>query len=240
MKLFTVTLILAIQLFFLGDLNGQERINRSKIQFTKSSGKLTSATGWAINPTSGEWIDYPNMISTSKAFKNKLNLPPGSLNMSRASQNFVYLQFKSIDFNGKEYYILIHEKWFGHYTYPNIQEDWNFYTKTFAYIFDEDEFKKLFRLEGLIELKTNNLVNISHQYNHFKESDLLDLIHSKLLSGPDQFSSTFTFPILKSTEGNIRFFTPSYFPSYFMYDFDTNYFETDLVNFSTLVQLKNQ
>ena len=61
------------------------------------------------------------------------------------------------------------------------------------------------------------------------EQNILDLIQTTLQKNKKEFMD-FIFPILKSSEGNIRFYVPS-----LKYDFDKAYFETTLENFSKII-----
>jgi len=49
---------------------GQDRVNREKLSFSETSQCLYSATGWVYNKSLGEWIDYKNVISEDKSFKD--------------------------------------------------------------------------------------------------------------------------------------------------------------------------
>lgn len=229
------TLIALLMSVSLLQLFSQERVNREKLSFGTVSGIITKSTGWAYNTTLGEWVDYENVISESKDYKEKYKSLQGEWMMSRESQSFLELQTKSIVYKGITYYVLIVDKWSGRYEYPNIREDWYTFKETTGYIFTKEEYQKIQNIEGLVELKTKNEVSMGSKYESYDETKFLDLIQTELSKEKSEYSTEYTFPIMKSKEGAIRFYLPDYFSSYSKYDFDKKYFETDLDNFSKII-----
>jgi len=213
----------------------QERINREKLSFGATSGTIIKATGWANNSTLGEWIDYQNIISDEKDFKDKYKSLQGAYMMSRTSQNFQKVQTRIVTYKGTEYYVLIVDKWSGRYEYPSIREDWYTFNETIGYIFTKEEYKKLIQLESLIELKTLYSVKMGSKYEKYDEIKFLDLIQTELSSVKNKYSSEYTFPVMKSKEGAIRFYLPESFSTYSKYDFNKKYFETDFENFANII-----
>jgi len=218
---------------------GQERINRGKLEFTSESMVLNKSVGWSYNNAIGEWVDYGNVICSDKNYKSsnkeyqiRYNLAGSNL-MSRIYQNFNSLQIKSFTYLDVKYYVLIVDKWDGNYKYPTLNEDWGFFRKTCGYIFNELEYNKLKDIKS----DTFTIVNITHfveDINVYKESKFLDLIEYELLA--TSFCEPYSFNLLKSRDGNIRFFTPTKASE--IESFQYKYFETRLENFEKLLILK--
>lgn len=207
---------------------GQERVNREKLSFEEKSEILTKAIGWSYNSVLGEWVDYENVISNDKDYKGEYKLLQGEWMMSKIDQNFLNIQTKTISFNNLKYYVLIVNKWNGAFEYPAIFEDWYTFKQTIGYIFTKDEFDKLrwivLGLEKSVKVKTKYVVSIQSKYD---ETKFLDFIQSELPNEKGEYFPEYTFLVLKSKEGAIRFYLPTYFTTYSNFDFDENYFETD-------------
>lgn len=214
---------------------GQERTNREKLSFDAVSGILSKATGWANNSTLGEWIDYENVISDDKDYKVKYKSLQGGFMMSRTSQNFQKVETRTVIYKGTTYYLLMVDKWSGEYEYPSIREDWYTFKQTLGYIYSKEEYQKLFNLESLVELKTQYVVRMGSKYEKYDEIKFLDLVQTELSTEKSKYSPEYTFPIMKSKEGAIRFYLPDSFSTYSKYDFEKKYFETDFENFSKIM-----
>ena len=231
-KLTLITLLLTGTLF---QVFGQERTNREKLGFDTISGILTKATGWANNSTLGEWIDYENVISDSKDYKDKYKSLQGAYMMSHINQNFQKVLTKTLNYKGKTYYVLIVDKWNGRYEYPSIRENWYEFKQTIGYIYTTEEYQKLLNLEKLVELKTRYMVSIGSKYEKYDETVFLDLIQTELSKEKSKYSPEYNFPIMKSKEGAIRFYLPESFTSYSKYDFEKKYFEIDFDSFTKII-----
>lgn len=221
--------------FSLLQVFGQERTNREKLSFDTTSGTLEKATGWAYNSTLGEWIDYENVISASKVYKDKYKSLQGSYMMSQTDQNFLKVQTRTVSYKGTTYYVLIVEKWGGRYEYPSIKEDWYEFKETIGYIYSKEEYQKLLNIESLVELKTKYMVSMGSKYEKYDETKFLDLIQTELSKEKSEYSVEYTFPIMKSKEGAIRFYLPDYFSTYSKYDFEKEYFESKFEEFTTVI-----
>ncbi len=230
-KIIVITILTTISLQVLG----QERKNREKLSFDSTSGTLLIAKGWALNPVLGEWIDYDNVISDNKDYKTKYKILQGANMMSETSQNFQIVQTKTINYKGTNYYVLIIDKWSGTYEYPSIQQDWYKFKETFGYIYTKEEYQKLNNINTLIELKTKFKVNIGSKYEKYDETNFLDLIQTELSLEKGKYPLEYTFPIMKSNEGAIRFYLPEIFTTKNKYDFEKKYFETDFESFSKII-----
>lgn len=217
----------------------QERVNRPKLSFESVSYTLTNATGWAYNSELGEWIDYENVICASKDYKDKYKTLLGKYMMSKYQQNFITIQTKTFSFKDEKYYTLIVDKWAGSYEYPAIQKGWEEYTVKIGYIFTEDEYNKLKNLENdIIELKTSYSTRFSLRFDKYNEIKFLDLMQAELTREKSKYDSEYILPIMKSKEGNVRFYIPDNFNQrneYNRYNFEEKYFETDIENFSKII-----
>jgi hypothetical protein len=221
--------------FFLCRANAQERVNRENLSFDKESGILLSATGWAYNSTLGEWIDYTNVISSNKDYKENIFMPKGKDMMSRNSRNFINIQFKSLVFKGERYFVLIIQKWEGYYKYEAIKEDWIRYKKTYGYIYNKNEYSKIHTIKDSIGLTTKYIVSMGFFLSRYKEKEFLDLIQSELCEKKTEYHTEYVFPVIKSKEGMIRFHLPRVNSSYSSIDFSTSYFEVSPEEFSVLI-----
>lgn len=217
---------------------GQERTNREKLSFDTTSAVMSEAIGWAYNETTGEWVDYKNVISDRKEYKDKYKSLQGEYMMSRIKQSFLSMQSKTLTYKDTTYYILIVEKWSGAYKYPSIKEDWYTFKKTIGYIFTKNEYEKLLKIDGLVEAKSFSAVSMGSGYENYDEVKFLDLIQTNLLKPSRE--GLYTFPVMESKECVIRFFLPDFFygqgKSYGnKYDFEKQYFEVDFENFTSIL-----
>lgn len=215
---------------------GQDRVNREKLSFLDKSNQLTTAVGWSYNTTLGEWIDYNNVIEDDKSYKEKYKSLQGSYMMSHSTQNFISIQTKTLVYKDIKYYVLLVEKWDGHYKYPNIKEDWRIYKTMYGYIFTEIEYNKLNNINGVMNLETQYMVFMGPYYEKYDEIVFLDKIQTNLSSEKSKYIFTYTFPIKKTETGDIRFYVPNC-SSYdkVKADFEKEYFETTFDNFSKFI-----
>lgn len=230
-----LTLITLLLTGTLTQVFGQERTNREKLSFDTTSGNLSKATGWANNSTLGEWVDYENVISDSKDYKDKYKSLQGAYMMSSISQNFQKVQTRTVTYKGTTYYVLIVDKWSGRYEYPSIREDWYTFKQTIGYIYTKQEYQKLLNIENLVEVKTQYMVSMGSKYEKYDETVFLDLIQTELSKEKSKYSSEYTFPVIKTNEGAIRFYLPDSFSTYSKYDFEKKYFETDFESFTKII-----
>lgn len=216
----------------------QDRVNRTKLSFQESSEILTSSVGWEYNEELGEWVDYPNVIDRDKKFKDQYKSLQGSYQMSQKGFKFNSLQVKTITYEGKKYYVLLHNKWSGRWKYPSIREDWMEYKQVDALIFDEKEY------QNLINYNTVNfyiVLQYGLEFEDYNETKFLDLIQTELSRPKDYYERKYAYKYLmmisKTKDNNIRFLTPTIsdlIVKYKTYDFTKMYFETDINNFSKL------
>ena len=213
---------------------GQDRVNREKLSFLDKSNQLTTAVGWSYNTTLGEWIDYNNVITDNKSYKEKYKSSQGSYMMSHRTQNFISIQTKTLVYKDIKYYVLLVEKWNGDYKYPNIREDWRIYKTMYGYIFTETEYNKLNNIDGVMNLKTQYMVSMGSYYEEYDEIVFLDMIQTNLSPEKSKYiskySDTYYFPIKKTETGDIRFHVPGIYSL-----LEREYFETTFDNFSKFI-----
>lgn len=231
MKKIIVTLVVCVIATF---GFSQDRVNREKVSFDKQSEVLTKATGWAYNETLGEWIDYQNVISSSKDFKTTFKTLCGSSYMMSMHSNFNTIQAKTINYEGEQYICLIVNKWSGQYRYPNIREDWYEYKIDDYIVLSKEEYKKLFNLtndvtvvEGWIQTK----------YEYDKEISEEDFLISKIKEKKSGIKKYYYDPrplmqVYKATDGSIRFLFEG--PSKYTKGIDKHYFETTEADWNKL------
>ncbi|MGD1842282.1 MAG: hypothetical protein ACFB0B_15500 [Thermonemataceae bacterium] len=153
---YIATLLIAV-LLSQGVSYSQSRTNEAKATIQSKSTKLTEATGWAKNKTSGQWVSNQNIIhneAARPAFASFL-------------ENFKWIQVWKVEHEGQTHTVLVQEKAAGYYKYPKIQKDWNAITKSEWIILNEDSLKG-----WLSELskKTNEPICIrSEKYGDFSD-----------------------------------------------------------------------
>lgn len=218
----------------------QERVNREKLVFKEKSLVLNNAIGWQYNSTLGEWIDYLNIIDDDKSYKVQNNNKKEPYLASRNPQNFISIQTKVVSYKNEFYFVLLVEKWDGHYTYPTIYKDWQHYKKTFGYIFTEKEFSKLTKINKEALIKTNDYIFLGSNLEKFNESTFLDILQS-YLENRSNYNNPIIFPVYKSDKGLIRFYLPySIDWNEKGHDFTKKYFETDSSNFFKIINFGSQ
>lgn len=222
-------------------MSAQGRENRTPIEFTSTGRTIDKATGWAYNESLGEWIDYDNIISDNKDYKERFKSLRGAYMMSMTHQSFIEMQFKTVVVDGVTYYVLVVKKWNGIYKYPSIREDWRSYVDYQGYIFEASEYNKLTQLDssGVVsELKTKKMVTFNTLYKKYDQSKFLALIQTEIKDPSESYSREYIMPIMLATsEGTIfaRFYMPDQFSSYHKYDFTKQYFEVTVSVFNTLL-----
>lgn len=223
MKIIILTLFATVLLF------AQERTNREELKFETTSGTLLKAKSWYYHEPTGEWQECFNVISITCSNTLKKQ---DSWQISFHDQNFIKLETKAVVFKGLTYYVVIVDKWYGQYKYRNIKEDWFVLKKIIGYIFTKEEYQKPYNIDNLVELKTQNMI---YKFSEYNEKSFLDAIQTELSREKSKHSTEYTFPIMKSKEGLIRFYLPENFQTNSKYDFEKKYFETDFENFSKII-----
>ncbi len=223
---------------------GQDRVNRTKLSFEQSSQNLTNSVGWKYNKELGEWVDYENVISNDKNYKDKYKILSGAYMMSQSQQTFNDVTIKTLTFNGIKYYVLLINKWSGRYKYPSIREDWRSYKYTSAYLMEEIEYKKLVNFN---EPKFKYVIQYDQEFEEYNETKFLDLIQTEISRVKSKYEGgkgyEWILPIKKIND-KVRFLTPTLDGSVYninnskywtpLYDMEKEYFETDVINFTKL------
>lgn len=232
-NLLLMAVILTATIF---NVAAQSRENKTIATFNSESQKLTAATGWAQNNETGKWIENKNVIDDRDC---------PSYWISHVSQNFKWIQFKTLIQNGNKYYIFLYESLRGEYKYPNIQEDWETDLRTYFFILTAEQYDEI---KTKIDLKTGENIKLTtkmtgyitdkykilkgeHLYN---EENLLAKI-TKTIEQPSYTESCFVINS-QTTDGVdiVRFRLPEscYFAEKSM---KTEYFEVKISDFETLL-----
>lgn len=238
--------IIYLLLFSSSLIFSQERINREEISFFKESEIIKNALGWTYNERLGEWIDNKNCIYKSDRKR---------FNKSLAKQNFINLQFKSVKYNSKIYYILIIPSLKYSYKYIYSKVGFYNYKEIDLYIFSENEYNKISSIKNEIELGTRIHRTVDYK-NRRKTKLILDIIQSAIESDlnrsdfdkkyRNEFNYIFPIKLVNSKENlNIRFLLPVWSHSLkeseydYYYDSDFNfkieYFEVEKKEFEKLI-----
>lgn len=168
-----LTILLTQQLVF-----GQERNVKPKpIIATEAIGKLTSATGWMLNPDA-DWVSLKNTIPAFLGAEHNALLEYERTGLG--TDNFKYYELKELTYNNTSFYILIKQYRDGYYTYKSIKEGWNNLISHTAYIFNKNELDKLGNaIDGqsnMIEIELIDRVHIQWT----SEAEALELIPTKI------------------------------------------------------------
>lgn len=228
-------LLILISLVFTNSVFGQDRVNRPKLSFDGGSEILSTSVGWMYNETLGEWVDYQNVISKEKRYKEQYKILQGPYLMSTSKFTFNTLQIKTLTFNGSKYYVLIMDRWRGRYRYPSIQEDWIQFRSIDCYIFSESEYLKLKNYEKVSFITE---IKFDLEFQAYDEVKLLDIIQTSLSNETNRSTSStmnYSMFIAQTDKGQIRFLTPNLYFSFDKIDFEKTYFETSKINFDKLI-----
>lgn len=200
MKKYIIAIItIIISTFNIFTVCGQDRVNRTKLNFQGESTKLTSITGWGYDDEAGEWIDCQNFIECQKKYKSLDH----ELWTSHKDNNIISLQFKTIEYNDNIFHILIWEKWDGHYRYPSIREDWEYYKVKEFMVFTEDDMRKLHNLTNDVYKFEVNVAIKDYSNNDIEDVDVIQN-GLKRISENDYIMQK-TIKIYKAIDGSIRF-----------------------------------
>lgn len=232
-KLLIIVVIYCITIF---NLTAQIRENKVIGTFDSESQKLTEATGWAQSSETGKWIENKNVISEE---------PCPSFWISHVSQNFKWIQFKTLYHNEKKFYIFVYESLRGEYKYPNIREDWEAYLRTYFFILTAEQYGEIktkidFKSGENIEISskmtgyiTNNYKILNGEYLYNEENLLLKI--TMTIEKP-RYSESCLVINSQTTDGVdvVRFRLPEgcYYAGKLM---KTAYFEVKISDFKTLL-----
>jgi hypothetical protein len=219
-------------------LNGkaQSRENKVTVEFSAESEKLTKAKGWQLNEKTGKWVENKNVIDDRDC---------PSYWVSHVSQNFKWLQFRTINQNGKKYYIFLYEKLGGTYKYPNIREDWEADIRTYFFILTAEQYAEII---NKTDLKTGENIKLTSKMTGFI-SDRFKILGGEHLYNEENILAKITSTIEKpsysescfvlnsqTTDGKdiLRFRLPEdcYFAEKYL---KTAYFEIETSEFKTII-----
>ena len=166
----------------------QSRTNKVLPKFEESSPEIKKAIGWALNNTSGKWIENENCIYQSEISKYAISMTP---------QNFNWIKINKIVYNGITYYIFLYETNSGRYKYPSIKKDWEAEKQMQFLILTESEYstiKENINKQSGLEIKISSKLHgyFSDRYNvlggenTYNEENLIARI-IKVIDNPDYF-----------------------------------------------------
>lgn len=231
MKKFIFLLLLPTLIF------AQDRINSEKISFLYQSDSITNAIGWSYNETLGEWVDFQNVISHDKQFKEEGSLKLSDDLTSHQEQNFSSIHVRTVSVASKIYCVLMINKLTGEYRYPKVKKRWSYKNETVGHIFTEKEFKKLFIYDNII-IEANTPALASQYTNEYDEKEFLVQIQSAILKLKQDSNLNYTFPIkraISNGEQVVRFYLPYDMSGSNKYNFSKEYFEIPKSEFDKLI-----
>ncbi|MES2556861.1 MAG: hypothetical protein V4604_11965 [Bacteroidota bacterium] len=217
----------------------QEREDRKDASFDSITEKITTATGWELNESTGKWIENKNAIYDKKCPESMFSL---------VSQNFKWIKAARITCNGKRYYVIIHESIGGTYKYPEIRQDWQEHKEMNYFILDSTGYADLNKAlnakdstESIIKSKLYG--NITDQYvilggeHLYNDQNLINSIVATI-NNPKEYYPSYSFYVNVQTVKGIkvvRFRLPE--SKRMSTDYQKEYFEikhTDLIKLAGL------
>ena len=151
-KYFLVVIILLTLIFLVSYSFAQDRKNEVLPKIGDTIGRLDKATGWTKSPE-GQWVNRQNRIPAYLSLNNEILLDYEK--WGTGIDNFDFIELRSINIEGQEYYILIKPTRIGFYKYENIREGWTPRVKYAYFVFQKDEINKI-----TIEKNTAKLIEI--------------------------------------------------------------------------------
>lgn len=131
---------------FVTHVFGQARVDgQRKYTVTASSPVVTNFVGWSYDSSKEKWAGYYNTIWDSYRGNNKAPIRTSASNMAK-HDNIVSMQVTKILYQDNVYYAMIYTSWTGYYDYPTIMEGWHPYKHHCLYVYDENEYMKVFTL----------------------------------------------------------------------------------------------
>ena len=236
MKKITIVLVGICFLIFQTTFS-QARVNKKNLKFKDDIGELTKAKGWKYNSSSGDWVGYNNLINDNPEWKRGDSDDASDFVKSYEEQNFIKLEFKTVEFESETYYVLLVSKWNGRYNYPALKKDWIKFKQLEGFIYNEEQFNQLKSFEKEIDLTTKLEIS-THIDSDYTIADPLDRIQYNLDHKKDflSYSTEYLFPVRVSEEGLIRFLVPDLKSSYREnYDFSKYYFEITREEWNNLI-----
>ena len=126
----------------------QDGIKGSYKILPKQSQIITTMVGWAYDNSYEKWAGYKNLIMGEyKRGNNKTPIMPSIEELSEGLDNILSFKFKSVTVNGSHYNALYVISWNHYYDYPRIYEGRHNYKTTEVFLFNDEEYMKLFNLD---------------------------------------------------------------------------------------------
>ena len=216
------TTALRFKLFFLVCLfcvfvNAQERKDGANGTFKisqKQSPIITNIIGWAYDDGFKKWAGYKNLILDK--YKNGNNKVPVSVSAYEMSNrdNILSLKFKDVTINDIHYYALYLVTWECYFEYPEIFVGIHIYKNTYVFLFDDEEYAKLFNLQddSICRIKITSSSNYGTEgdytcHAHRTERALFEWFSANLCN-TDRTAKDSYFIIKREGTKNVRFQFP--------------------------------
>ena len=166
----------------------QSRTNKVIPKFEESSPEIKKAVGWALNNTTGKWIENANCIFQSEVSKYTISMIP---------QKFNWIKINKIIYNELTYYVFLYETNSGRYKYPSIKKDWEVEKQMQFLLLSDGEYSSLkeeINKQNGLEIKISSKLHgyFSDRYNVlggeniYNEENLIARI-VKVIENPDYF-----------------------------------------------------
>jgi len=143
----SLMLILSVSYSF-----AQGRKNEALPKIGETIRKLDKAIGWMKSPE-GQWIHRQNRIPAYLSLEHKILLDYKEF--GAGIDNFDFIELRSIDIEGQEYYMLIKVTRAGYYKYSSIHEGWTPKVHYYYFVFQKNEIDNI-----IIEKNTPKLIEI--------------------------------------------------------------------------------
>ena len=134
-------------------VNAQPRVDgQQQFKILKSSAIVTNIVGWAFDKSEDKWAGYYNTIDpTYKRGNNKVAIRTTAQHMS-VCKNIVSLQTKKLSYKDTIYYAIVEVYWHSGFDYPSIYEGFYKYKNRAIYLFDSEEYSKLYNLDNQVTI----------------------------------------------------------------------------------------
>ena len=209
-------------------VNAQPRVDgQQQFKVLKSSAIVTNIVGWAYDESENKWAGYYNTIDpVYKRGNNKVPIRTTAEHMS-ICRNIVSLQTMKISYKDSIYYAIIEVYWHSGFEYPSIYEGFYKYKNRGIYLFDSEEYSKLFNLDDQVTI-LNEYYIFMHQPASISLNDQLKEMFN--IEGLKRTSYPYKALFKREDSNTIRFSNDKRSPS-----LSDKYFEMKQRDWKTLL-----